>query len=96
MITNLLIDLVVGILSPIFSLLPSGSLVDYFPILATPLLYDVGAKLAPLNSWLPIQESVVLLSVYVGFIVPALLVYKAANWLYRHIPSIGGFGPGAG
>lgn len=95
MIIDLIIDLLSAILTPIFNLLPTGS-VPFFDDPSTGVAEQGGALVSVVNGFLPMQEALTLLKVVVGIILPAVLIYRGANWLYRHIPTLWGFGPGSG
>lgn len=98
MITQTILGLVKSILTPIFSVLPTGS-----PIKSTldgwqvgSALSSAGAKAAPFNAIFPLVELAVLMKIVLGIILPVLVGYIIINWVWRHIPDIAGFGPGSG
>lgn len=57
---------------------------------------QLGDRMAPWNAYLPLSELASMLSLMVTIWIPAMLLYVAANWIWRHIPDILGIGPGAG
>jgi hypothetical protein len=95
MITQFLLDGVTGLLSAIFALLPSASLSALF-VTVDSTATSIGQAVAPWNTYLPLSEVVGMIALLLATWLPALLGYKVANWVWRHFPQIGGFGPGAG
>lgn len=96
MITKWLIQLVRWILTPVFGLLPAGTLPwlnagDY-----TGTTTFVGQKLGGWDGLFPIVSMFEVLARTVAILLPAIMLYKLVNWIWKHIPTIGGFGPGAG
>lgn len=95
MVTDAIVGFVVHAIQSVFSLLPSGNLLNIFgPIDA--LCRQIGAQMASWNTVAPFAEALNLLAVIVGVVMPAVITYKLANWTWRHIPDLWGFGPGAG
>lgn len=98
MILDFVIAIVVTIMRPLFSVLPADSISNWFsgfdavPNVATSLGQHAGSW----DSVVPVVPMLSLIDVIAEKVVPAVLVYLLANWLYRHIPQIGGFGPGSG
>jgi hypothetical protein len=95
MIVDGVIWLVSALLTPIFAALPEGSIASWFP--ATENLgswladHAYGATaFVPLERIAPVWHGVMVV------MIPGVVVYKVANWVYRHIPQLGGFGPGSG
>lgn len=62
----------------------------------TGVAQSVGNKLALANWIVPVHEGLGLLALVVKFVLPAVIVYTVGNWVWRHIPELWGFGPGAG
>ncbi len=93
MIVDAIIALVSAILSPIFAVLPGFDFSGYFADHVVPF---VGGPLLAADSFLPVHEMLGTLAVLAGLILPGVIVYRLANWAYRHIPQLGGFGPGSG
>ena len=94
MILDAIIGLVHVVLAPIFSLLPTGSLASWFP--TSSIVDAIASRSYIANVFLPLRETVDLYATFAEFVIPAVLAYKLANWIYRHIPQLGGFGPGSG
>lgn len=95
MITDAVFRLLTSVLQYVFSLLPTGNLAGMFaPV--TQGAAAIGGVAAQWNSWLPMSETLSALSMLVSTVFPAVIVYKLANWTWRHIPDLWGFGPGAG
>lgn len=95
MITDLLWNVVYSILSAVFSALPTASLANVFGTVYT-AAYNLGDGLGGWNTVLPAKEIAWAIYAIVAIFFPAVVTYKLANWIWRHIPDIGGFGPGAG
>lgn len=95
MITRLVIDLVKTILNAVFNLLPTGTL-GFSGSSYNSAADSLGNAVGGWDGLFPIVFILNLLTNTLGIILPALLTYKVANWIWRHIPTIGGFGPGAG
>jgi hypothetical protein len=94
-IVQAVMDLVVTIFSAAFGVLPTASLSGLF-VSVDATMTSVGGYLASWNVYLPLAEVLTILSLLLGTWLPAVLVYKLANWAWRHFPDIAGFGPGAG
>jgi hypothetical protein len=95
MLVQAVLDLITGLLSAIFSVLPTASLAGLLAGV-TVEMHDAGAAIAGWNAFLPLAELASILALLVGTWLPAILTYKMANWAWRHIPEVWGFGPGAG
>ena len=97
MIVDALFSAVHLVLSPIFALLPTFSI-------ATTLGLDVNDNWfnhigSVLGSWervFPISFLVSMIKNAYVVLLSCFVTYKVANWIWRHIPSVGGFGTGAG
>lgn len=62
----------------------------------TGVAQSIGQKMAMANWIVPLYEGLQLLTFVVRFLLPAVLLYTIGNWVWRHIPELWGFGPGAG
>jgi hypothetical protein len=93
MIVDFIWSGVYTILNAVFSALPTVS-VTFTSVYSQ--IYDVAKMLSPWDVFFPLSEIASILVIIVGTMLPAFLVYKTANWIWRHIPDLGGFGPGAG
>jgi hypothetical protein len=95
MLVDLIASSVVPLLHAIFAALPT---VDLAALLGSvhDACYGAGQALAPLNHWLPLGELLTLAVLVTGVWMPATAVYVIANWVWRHVPTIMGFGTGAG
>lgn len=91
MIFDALIGLVLGVFSTIIGVLPSGTVT--WGADASYVGQTVSAYLLIGNqfveSWLLVTVITALLTV----VLPAILVYELAQWAYRELPQIFGFGP---
>lgn len=96
MITKWLIELVRWILSPIFSVLPVGGLSFLNPEGYLGTTHWIGHALGGWDGLLPVISIFQVLASTIAVILPALMLYKVANWIWKHIPDIAGFGPGSG
>ena len=94
MITDGLIGVIVAILRPLFNILPVATLGLFGDV--TTLAGTIGSKLKPWNGLFPVVELVAIAVILATVWLPALVVYVGANWVWRHIPDVGGFGPGSG
>ena len=54
---------------------------------------DLGSYLMPANDYVDVATIGELLTVTVLFIMPAMLIYAIAQWGYRELPDLWGFGP---
>lgn len=95
MIFTWLLSVVSAVLGAIFGLLPVVEL-PFFSDPATGTAEQVGGNGVWLNNYVPVVEGLQLASITLRFILPALAIYTAANWAWRHFPELWGFGPGAG
>jgi len=84
-----------ALLSPIFALLPTGSVSGWFPG-AIGTAQSLAGKVYFADAFLPLHELASLLAAIVSIAFPAIVTYRLANWIYKHIPQLGGFGPGSG
>lgn len=96
MITKWLIELIKFVISPVFDVLPSGTIgflntSDYFGT-----THWLGNSLGGWDGLLPVVSIFQVLATTIAVILPALMLYKVANWIWKHIPDIAGFGPGSG
>jgi hypothetical protein len=95
MIVDALVAFVKLVLGPIFAVLP---VVDFSPIQSqvTAGAGAAGEMVGIFNAMFPVTEMLDLAVWWFTYVMPAICVYLVANWVYRHIPTIAGFGPGAG
>lgn len=94
MIVSAIISLVTGLVGAAFDLLPTSTL--GIPLTVISWAEELGSKGGAWDGFFPIIDMLNLLATVVGILFPAVLTYKLANWTYKHIPQIGGFGPGSG
>lgn len=96
MIVNLLITAIVALVGGAFSLLPEST-IGY---LDTSRYSGITATIGDaISRWDSITHSVLMVEVagiVLGIMLPGILLYKVLNWIWKHIPNFGGFGPGAG
>jgi hypothetical protein len=94
-LTDLLVQAVLGFVGHVFDLLPTASLASVLSDVSA-VCHTVGVQLSPWNSFLPLAELLGIVALLTGTWLPALAIYVTGNWLWRHIPDIAGFGPGSG
>lgn len=95
MIWQWLVSVVALMTAPLRSVLPTITL-PFNPTEPTTVAQSVGNKLALANWIIPLYETLDLLTTLIKFVLPAVIIYTIANWIWRHIPELWGFGPGAG
>lgn len=88
-ITDALIGLLAAFVSFIAGLLPVSvlDLPSGSEIAAT-----VGPWIGPVNRFVPVEEIFVGLEIMLNVWLPVAIVYVTVNWIYRHIPFLGGGG----
>lgn len=94
MIFDLLIDLVLALVGPLLDLLPAVDLTALTTSVSTGAA-QVGGWAMLLNPVLPITELLALLGV-VATLLPVIIAYKVFSWVWRHVPTVAGFGTGNG
>ncbi len=95
MIVDALFTVISAILSPIFSALPTWSLLGALGI-DTSKFATVGNYMALVNGIFPVAETLTMVVITYSTLLGVFVTYKLANWVYRHLPDILGFGPGGG
>jgi hypothetical protein len=96
MVVSAILTLVTAALGPVFAALPSWSIASYFGgVLGTALRIGQSHWLLLGNVFLPVSEMLTLTVAFLGIMAP-IAAYRLASWVYRHIPSVAGFGAGAG
>lgn len=102
MIVDAFFSLLNAILTPIFSALPTFSLTSTIGIGAggthdgSSLGYKAGSYVGGFDAIFPFHEVATFIQVALLGMLGFYVTYKVANWVWRHIPDVGGFGPGAG
>ncbi len=95
MILDAIFTVVGAVLNAVFSALPSFSLSQTLAPISS-AGSSIGRSMAIVNAMLPVDTLVTVADDTYAVLLPALVVYKIANWVWRHIPDLWGFGPGAG
>lgn len=94
MIVNAFIAIIRAMVETLFSMLPSWN-VDGLVASATAGAGHIGQMIGSLDAVLPVSESFVILGIIMT-LVPLMLGYTIFKWVWRHIPTIAGFGTGTG
>lgn len=94
MITTLILDLVNSILTGINAILPGVTMPSWLSsgtLIPSSVSTFVGALLHTIS---PIFPSAVLIEIFVGVcsLWPFVASYVVAQWVFRHLPTIAGFG----
>lgn len=91
MLFNWLIAPVLGFITSILGLLPTST---WAPSLnGAGAASDLGGYTQAANAYIDLAMIGELLTVTVLFIMPAMLIYAIAQWGYRELPDLFGFGP---
>jgi hypothetical protein len=90
MITGAFFSLIAALLTVIVAPLPVASL-GVSASVASWVTSGSGI-MSLVNSFAPIREMVTALGLVITIWLPAVVIYKSVNWLYRHIPVLGGGG----
>lgn len=98
MITNFLLTVITSVVSSVDALLPSFSLPSFFAsgsLIPSGVVQLVASALYSVSPWFP---SSLLLSILVAAasLWPAVLGYIVFQWIWKHTPTIAGFGLGDG
>lgn len=99
MILNWLVGPVLGFLNGLFSHLPTGGWGGADTVAgngawnAAYLAHNVSSWMHQASYFLPVQLIVTLMYVTFFALLPAILIYSVAQWGYRELPDIAGFGP---
>lgn len=83
MIVELLAGIVFGTLAFVIGLLPSDSVP--WPD-ASAIGPWIGGLVGPLDAMLPVAETITVLVITVTIVLPALLVYRVAMWMWTLLP----------
>lgn len=97
MITNAIISIVISVVNFFNNLLPSLTLPSWLTTnaLSTTIANDLGGLLAPISSWFPVDA--LLNCIYAALVLlPVFAAYSVFQWVWRHVPTIAGFGTGNG
>jgi hypothetical protein len=94
MIVNAIIALVTTLVGAAFSLLPVSSIGVLEDIAVN--FADVVKAVGHWDGFFPVLAMLQVTATVLSILLPGILLYKLLNWLYKHIPQIGGFGPGSG
>lgn len=88
MITDALLWVLSGFVSLVGSLFPTANLSGW-PTEGTPIGEWIGEMAGPADSVMPISEIVLFVDFLLLVWLPAVVLYEAVTWAYRHIPLIG-------
>lgn len=93
MIWGALVAMAAAVLRPLFAVMP---VVDLSGLRAgSQGITDTVANSVWLNGLFPVVETWQVVG-WALTLYGATLVYEGANWVYRHLPEVWGFGPGPG
>ena len=91
MITEAIIVALLGLVSFVLSLLPDDTL-DWPESSGVAAFF--GDIAGPFDVWLPVTETVTVTALTITVVLPALLVYRLAMWVWTLLPdSVSGSGP---
>jgi len=92
-----LIEIVVTVVGAFDALLPTFTLPSWLTSDAwsAGVANTVGGMLAAMQSWFPVDALLTVLH-DVLVLLPALAAYAVFEWVWRHVPTIAGFGTGNG
>jgi hypothetical protein len=97
-ITNLLLDLVNVVVGALDALLPHFTIPSWLTaggLIPTSVEQFIAAALFAVNGVFP-SAAVIEIFIALTTLWPAIFAYVIFQWIYKHIPTIAGFGPGAG
>jgi hypothetical protein len=98
MITNLLLDLVMGVVSFFDSFLPHVTMPSWLAgatVLPSGVASTIGGMMAAVAPFIPVDVVLTVLT-SVMLLWPVIFAYVVFNWVYRHVPTVAGFGLGGG
>ncbi len=98
MITNLLLDLVTSVVSFFDSFLPHVVMPSWLAgtvVLPSAVASTIGGMLAAVAPFIPVDVVLTVLTT-VMLLWPVIFAYVVFNWIYRHVPTVAGFGLGGG
>jgi len=90
MITNLVLWLIQSAAAVVFALLPTHTLGIFVGVEDTAM--TIASYMGPVDTVLPAYETMVAVGVVILIWLPAVVAYSLANWIYRHVPVLGGGG----
>lgn len=100
----MIVDAIIGVfstvLSAVFSVLPTFGIVSSLGLPSTGDTsspgYIAGGYVGGFDGFIPVVSIVELLYTAFAAMLAFYAIYKIANWVWRHIPELWGFGPGSG
>lgn len=97
-IVNAIIDLLTTVLGALFNTLPTttSGWLDATSATWSATWTTIGTSLGQWNSIIPTGWTLSTIATVLAILIPGVIAYKVANWIYKHVPQIGGFGPGSG
>lgn len=97
MITNFVISLVTTVVSFFINLLPSMTIPSWFGTdsFGTTLANQVGGLLVGAKDYLPVGAIVDVVAA-VCTLLPVFAAFWVFEWVWKHVPTIAGFGTGNG
>ncbi|MHB8463451.1 MAG: hypothetical protein ACYDH6_16075 [Acidimicrobiales bacterium] len=95
MIVDTILAPILVVLTALFSALPTFSLLGTLGV-SMSAIGTLGQSMSLVNPVFPVSETLTWCVIAYGLLLPLFVTYKVANWVYRHLPEILGFGPGGG
>jgi hypothetical protein len=84
------------LLTPLTSIFPTWSLFSTIGLDVPAASGAVGRHMAIVNGIVPLGEPMRWAALTYMVLLPLFAAYHLASWVWRHIPDVFGFGPGAG
>ena len=98
MITNLLLTVVSGVVGFFDSFLPHVAMPAWLSgatVLPSGVAATIGGMMAAVAPFIPVDVVLTVLTT-VMLLWPVIFAYVVFNWVYRHVPTVAGFGLGPG
>jgi hypothetical protein len=92
MVFSWLIGSVLSLMNAVMGVLPTGSWTADITS-GSAVGGEISSYMSPLQAFIPVGLVVDMISFFVLVLAPAMLVYLVAQWAYKELPTILGFGP---
>lgn len=90
MISDLLLGMLVFVMESVRALFPDGAPLAFVLDSSDGAAVWIGEHLGPFDKWIPVHEAAYVTALELSIVAPAVLAYHVANWIWRHIPVVGG------